>query len=58
MGNIHVKLFFKFGPVVQEMSFKEKNTDDRNGGTTRAGRRPITIPHLEPPAQVSKNITI
>ena len=23
MGNIHVKLF-KFGPVIQEMSFKEK----------------------------------
>ena len=23
MGNIHVKLFFKFGPMVQEMSFKD-----------------------------------
>ena len=22
MGNIHVKIYMKFGPVVQEMSFK------------------------------------
>ena len=49
MGNIHVKLYMKLGPVVQEeMSFKEKayaRTDD--------GQRLITIAHLEPSAQVS-----
>ena len=42
--------YMKLGPVVQEeMSFKEKvyalQTDNR--------QRPITIPHLEPLAQVS-----
>ena len=49
MGNIHVKLFY-FEPVIKkEMLFEEKvyrhTTDD--------GRRPITIAHLEPLAQVS-----
>ena len=47
----------KFGQVVQEeMSFKEKvcgrrKTDD--GRTRNAGQRTITIPDLEPSAQVS-----
>ena len=34
-----------FGPIVQEISFKEKNTDN--------GRTPITIVHTVPWAQVS-----
>ena len=45
MGNIHVKLYEKVEPVVQEeMTFKEKITD---------GQRQITIAHVEPSAQVS-----
>ena len=44
---------FKFGSVDQDkMSFKEKFKDD--GRTTDAGWRPITIPHLEPSAQLSQ----
>ena len=39
MGDIHVKLLFKFGPMAQEdMSFKEKVY----GRTTRNGRRTKT----------------
>ena len=38
MGNIHVK----FGPVFQEMLFKEKVK-----GMTDDGRRPITIPSAQ-----------
>ena len=47
MGTIHVS-YMKFRPVVQEMLFKEKVY-----GWTDDGQRPITIPHLEPSAQVS-----
>ena len=36
--------YFKFGPVVQEMLFKEK----RKSLLTDDGPRPITIPHIEP----------
>ena len=47
MGNIHVKLYER--PAVQEeMSLKEKVY-----GRMDDGRRPVTIPHLEPSAQVS-----
>ena len=42
--------YFKFGPVVQEMSFKGKFKDAQ---TMDNGRRLITIAHLEPSAQVS-----
>ena len=55
MGNIHVK-FYEKNVVQEEMSFKEKvygrwKTDNRC--MTGTGPRPITIPHLEPLAQVS-----
>ena len=41
--------FKKFGPVSQEeMLFKEKGN-----GRTDNGRRLITIPHIQPLAQVS-----
>ena len=50
----------KFGPVVQEMSFKEKNygrwkMDGKKNDrcTMDAGQRPITIPRLESLALVS-----
>ena len=58
MGNIHVTLM-KLRQVIQEgMSFKEKvngGTDDgqTDEGWMDDGRRPITIAHLEPLAQVS-----
>ena len=49
MGNIHVKLYMKFGPVVQkEMPFKEKVYGRRDD----EGQRLITIAHLEQKAQV------
>ena len=56
MGNIIVKLLY-FGPVVQEeMPFKENvyaqhRTDD-GCHTTDTGRRPSTIVHPEPLAQL------
>ena len=45
MGKIHVN-YFKFGPVVQEMEVY--------GRRTHNGRRPNTIAHIEPSAQVIK----
>ena len=42
---------FKFGPVVQEMSFKEKVYAQRTMDTQQ---RPITLAPLETSAQVSK----
>ena len=45
--------YMKFGPVVQEMLFKDKvygrRTDTRR---TDNRQRPITIAHLKPSAQV------
>ena len=45
----------KFGPVIQEMSFKESVYGRTGGRTADDGLRPITIVHLEPSAQVSLN---
>ena len=43
----------KLEPVVQDMSFKEKVKGRTDDGQREDGRRPITIAHVEPSAQVS-----
>ena len=43
--------YFKFGPVVKEMSLKEKVY--RQGKTDVRRMKTDLIPHLEPSAQVS-----
>ena len=48
MGNIHVKLYEIWTSILGG-DVKKKFTDPR----TQDGRRPITIAHLEPLAQVS-----
>ena len=48
-----MRSYMKLGPVIQEMSFKEKVYGRTDDGQTDEGQRPITIAHLEPSAQVS-----
>ena len=52
MGNIHVKLYdIRTSGSGEDVVYRKSlQTDDRG---TDDGRRPITIPHLEPSAQVS-----
>ena len=49
----------QFGPVVEEeMSFKEKVYGRTHDGRTDDGRRPITIAHIVPSAQVSSKLEL